>query len=484
MFKRLLPVILTTSCMGMGTNGTQLPAAPTLLPTPIVMGCPQPTQAVNLTTQPKVVEVDLTAAPAQHEWLAGKPTEVWAYNGEVPGPTLRAKVGDTLRVHFHNQLPETTSVHWHGLRVPLAMDGMASEVAPGQSFTFEFKLLDVGTFWYHPHTNTAVQVDRGLYGAIVVEDDQPPVLGQVADEVLVLDDVLVQANSGMMDTTAHDMRMDVMGSEGNVLLVNGAQATREIAVKAGEPRLWRLVNAANSRYFSLQLDGGTMIRVGGDRGWLTAPETVQTLLLVPGERAEVLVTAGATTTTLRVLPFERMMGAGSSGGADLVRLQPSLGTAATPPLPDTLRPFTPPGASILTRDVVFDETMNGMHDMTSMMSQGGMGNMGGTNGMMMQFTINGASYPNVPVLHAHLGSVETWNVRNDSVMAHPLHLHGFAFAVHGQSEWKDTVNIPAGQTVQLDVLFDDRQAARGMWMYHCHILEHADGGMIGMVDVE
>ena len=399
-----LPLLLLPACMMQGNNSlshANLPAAPALVATPTGMGCPQPATAQNKAQTPGVLEVDLTAAPGAVQYLTGQTTAVWAYNGQVPGPTLRAKVGDTLVVHLKNDLPEATSIHWHGLRVPNALDG-AVEVPAGETFTYTFKLLDTGTCWYHPHVRTSVQVERGLYGAIVVDDVQPPQLNTVADEILALDDVLLSTRTGQLDESVN-ARTQMMGREGNVLLVGGNAATRQMSVVAGERRLWRLVNAANARYFQLELGGGEMIRVGGDRGWLQSPEPVSQLLLVPGERAEILVRALPNqTATLRLVPMERAMGAGATEPYDLVRLVPT-GAAVTPmALPAVLQPFQGAAAPILTRDVTVDESMGSM---------GGMGNMGsGSGGAMMHFTINGQSYPNVPVLHATLGTVERWDV--------------------------------------------------------------------------
>src|SRR5919199_2586983 len=125
-----------------------------------------------------VVAVDLEAREAEWQFTPGRTTRVWGFNGQVPGPTLEARVGDVLEVRFTNRLPEPTTIHWHGLRVPAAMDGtdmVQHPIAPGESFTYRFKLPDAGTFWYHPHSNETVQLERGLYGALVVRGPNEPV---------------------------------------------------------------------------------------------------------------------------------------------------------------------------------------------------------------------------------------------------------------------------------------------------------------------
>lgn len=474
----LVAAISLSACMfdhttHAGDPHATLPPAAPMLPMASSAGMPQPSELQDLNPAADVVEVNVTAAPAQVEYLPGKQTNVWAYNGSVPGPTLRARVGDQVIVHFKNQLPEATSIHWHGVRVPNDMDGAMTTVPAGGQFDYKFQVLDAGTYWFHPHANTAIQVEKGMYAAIVIDDPQPPALAHVADEVLVLDDVLLSPDSGALVLTAGE-RAQMMGREGNLLLVNGQAAPRTLAVRAGERRLWRLVNSANARYFQVELAGGTMVRVGGDRGWLAAPEPVQSLLLVPGQRAEVLVSAsGGKPAVLRAMPYERAQGAGATVAAELVRLEPDNQPEVTPAvLPQTLAPFVGPGAAIATRKLVLDEKMAAMAAMPGM-----------DVGNMMQFTINGQAFPNVPLLSAQTATTQAWLVQNDSTMDHPFHLHGFFFQPVGRSEWQDTVNVPAKQKMELLVQFDDRLGAAGMWMYHCHILEHAEGGMIGMVQI-
>ena len=255
-----------------------------------------------------VVEVSLTAAPASVDFGAGKPTTVWAYNGSVPGPVLRAKVGDRIVVHFKNMLPEATTIHWHGVRVPSSMDGTAATqtpVQPGASFDYEFVALDAGTFWYHPHVRSDAQVEQGLYGAIVIEDASEP-LADMPAELMVLSDVLLDPDTYALDTST-DERMMMMGREGNLVLVNGKRSGVQLSVRAGEPQRFRIVNAASARFFDLMVRGGTMMRIGGDRGLLEAPETLHQLLLVSGERADVVVWADqpAQVATISAEPFER-----------------------------------------------------------------------------------------------------------------------------------------------------------------------------------
>ncbi|MDH3600455.1 MAG: multicopper oxidase domain-containing protein [Candidatus Tectomicrobia bacterium] len=194
--------------------------------------------------------VRLVAAPGQWGLMPPYQTSVWAYNGQVPGPVIRIQLGDTLRVKLVNQLPEPTTIHWHGVRVPNAMDGVPGvnqePVAPGESFTYEFTPKDPGIFWFHPHLNSAEQVERGLHGVLVIEDPNEPHYSQ--DLVWVLDDWRLNQD-GSIDSkfvTRHDLAHD--GRWGNYLTVNGAYRP-VVTVKPGERLRLRMVNVANGRVF-------------------------------------------------------------------------------------------------------------------------------------------------------------------------------------------------------------------------------------------
>ena len=189
-----------------------------------------------------VVQITLEASEFDWSFTPGRPTRAWGYNGQVPGPVIEARVGDVLEIEFTNRLPEPTTIHWHGLRLPASMDGtemVQKPVAPGDTFTYRFLLPDAGTFWYHPHINEVEQLERGLYGAIVVRGESEPELD--AERVLVLDDVALD-RSGQLRTPGwwleqHD------GRQGNTLLVNGRQ-TPELSIAAGQIERWRVVNAS------------------------------------------------------------------------------------------------------------------------------------------------------------------------------------------------------------------------------------------------
>ena len=465
------PALLVACSMGHGDgmggmHGNLPPPARVVVPEPW-SGALAMDPLADDNADPKIVEVSLRAGTAEIEYLPGTRTQVWAYNGKVPGPMIRAKVGDEIVVHFSNELPEPTTIHWHGVRVPSAMDGtalMQTPIQPGSSFEYRFTALDAGTFWYHPHIRSDFQVEKGLYGTIVIDDPASPVIPSVADEVVVLDDLLVDPSTGGIDMSV-GTRAAMMGREGNLALVNGTRSNVELSVRAGETRRWRIVNTANARFFRLALSAGTMYRIAGDAALLERAEPVKELLLVNGQRADVLVSVNeaGTTAVLRALPHERAIGAGSSEGIDLIRLVASSEPVAPPvALPDKLGTVSPVAPSLRTRSFRLGEQM--AHHVWA-------------------FTINDAVFPNVPAVDSSSGDTESWQLVNESEMDHPFHLHGFFFWVPDQNEWRDTVNIPAKTTVELRPHFDARSGATGSWVYHCHILEHAEGGMMGELRV-
>jgi len=446
---------------------------------PSTSGLPELLEAPALTDlnpDPDIVEVRLVAGISTTEYLAGKQTEVWAYRdgaiagarGTVPGPMLKAKRGDQIIVHFKNELPEMeTTVHWHGLRLPAQFDGAPSFQMPavfaGTEFEYRFTARDASSFWYHPHVRAAEQIERGLYAAMVIEDAVVPDVA--ADRFLVLDDVKINSDGSLNQDTTELDRM--MGRQGNVVLVNGRRAPVQLRAAAGSRERWRIVNAANGRYFNLRVPGAELLVIASDGGLLPQPYSTATLLVAPGERYDVLVSfddrAGASPV-LQTIHYDRGHDLPDPGPLDLMKI--SLGPAgeAPEPLPQSwgAMPRLPVSAATTVRQFVLDEYE--------------------APGFPVVFTINGERWPDNQHVHVKQGDTEIWEVRSAAPMDHPFHLHGMFFQVldsNGQAStrdgWKDTVNIPQGATVRFAVQYEPL----GMWMFHCHILEHAEYGMMG-----
>ncbi|HET9955322.1 MAG TPA: multicopper oxidase family protein [Polyangiaceae bacterium] len=452
---------------------------PELIELPATDGPFEAPNASDVDPAPGVVEIELEAKPTNVELAAGHVVAIWAYNGSLPGPTIRARVGDTLRVRFKNSLPEPTTIHWHGLRVPADMDGApARQVPAGAEFIYEFILLDAGTFWYHPHVHSEQQVERGLYGAIVVTGADEPATS--SDHVIVLDDVLLGADWQLVRFTPMQA---LSGRQGNLVLVNGRAYPIAHLGAAGAHR-FRFINAANARYFRIALPGESFVQIGSDGGLLEAPRAREELLLVPGERADVVWEAPAggspsaerPTFEWRTLRYDRGHHTGDLPETSLFRatLEPgSFDPGSTAPLAGT----PPHWATIPELPAPSRERQLRLEQAT--LAGRGMGPV---------FAINGQTYPNVTPLVSELGAVEQWAILNDTDMDHPFHLHGFRFQLVEAPDpelltfraWRDTVNVPARQSLKFRVQFE---AHPGTWMFHCHILEHAENGMMGELEV-
>ncbi len=420
-----------------------------------------------------VVAVNLEARPTQLELRPGVQTEVWTYNGTLPGPLIRAKVGDRLKVHFVNHLPEPTTIHWHGLRVPAAMDGseaMQAPVPPGGTFDYEFTLLDAGTYWYHPHVRSSAQVGAGLYGALIVEDPAEPKLGD--ELVLMLSDVSLEDDGTLSPANQNGWFGDYFGREGNLVLLNG-KPPRTLRARVGAPQRWRIINAARTRFHKLKLPGQSWRRVAGDGGLIPQAQAVDTVTLTPGERVE-----------LYVLPQPQPGGPVAFQSLDADRfhinaLQPpvDLMTFSVTDLPPPEKE-APPLPSPL-RDIPATDVTGARVELVKLTEQSAPG------GAVMG--INGKTHHESDPLHAKVGERVIWEIDNTTSYDHPFHLHGFFFQVidvNGKPpalrEWKDTVNVGAKQKARLAIEFDNRP---GMWMFHCHILDHAELGMMGMLMV-
>ncbi|KUG57253.1 multicopper oxidase family protein [Nesterenkonia jeotgali] len=444
-----------------------------------------------LTSRDGVLDLALEAAPTRVR-IGAREASVQAFNSSLPGPTLRVRGGDTLRVAMTNGLEAPTNLHVHGLHVSPEGNGDNPFVSiePGESFDYEYVLPQdhaPGTYWYHPHRHghVADQIAAGLYGAIVVEDPDPVPVAR--ERVLVVSDITLDG-SGNLTEVSPPQRM--MGREGETVLVNG-QVRPEAAAAPGERELWRVVNACPSRYLHLTLDGQGLRVLGRDVGRMPEPVEMTEVTLAPGNRVELLVDTREGTSTLRTAPVDRgsmggMMGGDTPGDGpgddepiDLLILEVTGDPAGEPgPVP----------AGTALRDLR-DEPVGARRtiDFAMDMGMGGMGGMGGPGGMM-SFTIDGREFDAERTdQRAQVGTVEEWTLTNSSPMDHPMHLHVWPMQVMSEDardvsgpRWQDVVNIPAFGEVTVRVAFED---FGGRTVYHCHILDHEDLGMMGTIEV-
>ncbi|CDX56513.1 Multicopper oxidase type 3 [Mesorhizobium plurifarium] len=435
----------------------------------------------NEAGRPGLFKARLTAEAAKARFVEDRDTPILAYNGTSPGPLIEAYEGDRVEITFANRIAgEQSTIHWHGMPVPADQDGNPMDpVAAGADRVYAFELPEgsAGSYWYHPHPHgrTAEQVYRGLAGAFVVKAKADPVPAAYGDTVLMFTDLRLAADGTMPDNTMIDM---MNGRVGDHVLVNG-QKNPKLALAAGAKRRLRLYNATNARFLRLAFANATMTVIGSDGGLLEAPVAAEEILLSPAERAELVVAFDQPgTATLTTLDYDRgWMGPGrpADAGRTLLTVDVSDTPAeAMPPLPDRLRPIAPLGAPTVRRRLVLSETMA--------MSP---------TGMEMGFLINGKAFDMGRVdIVARAGDTELWEIVNQADMDHPFHLHGTRFQVVERERdgkvskppylaWKDTVNVARGETVRL-VTCQEQPGAR---MYHCHILEHEQLGMMGLVDV-
>ena len=474
--------------LGHGALGFVLDAAPVGAVPPTAFGQPEVLESAN-----GRLDVELVARARQVPWGTGTRYAL-TYNGTTPGPTLVVRPGDRVRVTLVNALDAPTNLHTHGLYVSPSgdHDNPFVTVDAGARHTYTYDITPEQrslTAWYHPHMHgmVAPQVFGGLAGAIMVRDDldTDPALAGATERVMVLSDPRIGKTSAVLDAS---MMQKMQGREGDVVLVNGVERPT-IAARAGTLEHWRFVNASASRSYRLVLDGPPMSLIGTDGGRLAAPVPVDEVRLAPGERAEVLVApTSAGEFTLRTLAYDRgSPGTGMGGGTSVVSPRARIATmAVSGSAPAALLPAQlaapstlEPGAATGARELVLAMGMG-------MAGMGGMG--GGDNRGGMQFTIDGETFdPAVTNLRTRLGRVEDWTISNTSAMDHPFHLHVWPFRVLERSDgaaepgWKDTVNVPAGGSVTVRVPFD---RITGRTVYHCHILDHEDLGMMGVIRVD
>ncbi|MGV8856916.1 multicopper oxidase family protein [Rhodoglobus sp.] len=437
------------------------------------------TEPVELRSRDGALTLDLTSSP-QRVSIAGRDVNALSYNGGLPGPTLRVRAGDTLAVSLKNGLADPSNLHVHGLHISPNgnSDNVFVTVAAGESFDYQYTLPadhPPGVYWYHPHLHgfVAEQVFGGLYGAIIVEDPEP--IPADRERLLVISDITISSTGNI---PAASPREEMSGREGDLVLVNG-QLTPDMTARPGERERWRIVNASVSRYLRLRLDGQQLTLLGIDSGRFESPREVDEIVLAPGNRADLIVTGSAGMSRLRTLSYDRgsnggmMMGGGSPAAEDITLASFSVAgdaIAGQPALPSQpaqrdLRIAT----TTAKRELVF-----------------AMGMGGGMGAGMMSPTINGRGFDAAHVdTTVQFDSVEEWLLTNTSTLDHPLHLHVWPMQVIEQDGqpvdsimWQDVVNIPARSTTRVRIAFEDFS---GKTVYHCHILDHEDNGMMGII---
>ena len=452
-----------------------------------------PIQFQKYVSKDGLLSLDLEAKSQQVQ-LGDVTANLLAYNGTVPGPLLEARPGDRVQIRFTNQLSQPTNLHYHGLHIPIGGTGDDPflEISPGENHTYEYQIPDThpaGTFWYHPHKHglVAEQLFGGLAGLFIVrgELDEIPEIKAAKEEFIVLKDFALDSNGNISDT-GHMAAMT--GRAGGLLTASGQINPTMLLQKGGLLRL-RLLNASPSRFYRLSLEKHSMHLIATDGGAIASPVELSEVVLAPGERVEVLVQGNQESGDYRLInqPFNpaqggmmgRMMGGDrSSDSSETVATLLYEGEIGEMSLPSELIAVEPLPEPSTTRQFALNHGMGGGGMMGSGMMGGG-----------MVFRINGKAFdPDRVDTQVMLDTVEDWEITNTGSMAHPFHIHTNKFQIvdqNGQpasySAWKDVVSVSPGETVRIRMAFRDYT---GKTVYHCHVLDHEDRGMMGTLEIQ
>lgn len=441
-------------------------------------------------TTGKTVVRSLRAAPTQID-LGGRTVSTAAYDGTLPGPAIRVTAGDRLQVAVTNDLPVSTTVHWHGLALRNDMDGVPTltqqAIAAGSDFRYDFVVPDPGTYWFHPHVG--VQLDTGLYAPLIVED--PNEKGAYDDEiVLVLDDwtdgwgtspddlldgfaaegMASMSTMGSMDDTSSGVTAATpLGTDtGDVVypahLINGRLPENPEVIRrvAGQRIRLRIINAGSDTAYRFAV-GGHRLTVTHTDGFPVVPVTVDTLIIGMGERYDVQLDVIDGTYPIAAEPEGK-----SSLGARAL-----LTTGSGSPPPPGLRPVELDARLLTYDDLVATEaaalgsrSVDRELSMSLTMGKGG-----------RQWLINGKVFHDREPLSVTQGERVRLTMTNESMMFHPMHLHGHTFGVaraSGAGPRKDTINVLPRSKVVVDLDADNP----GRWLAHCHNVYHGELGMM------
>lgn len=438
----------------------------------------------------KVVEASLSARPTTLD-LGGTTVQTWAYGDTVPGPLIRASAGDFLQITLDNQLPDDTTIHWHGIRLRNAADGVPGmtqdPIKPGGQYVYQFTAPDPGTYFFHPHVG--VQLDRGLYAPLIIDDPAEPGAYD-AEWVLVLDDWIDgtgttpddvlqdllggsnpqgsgsggQGPMGGMNHGGIGMGAPPWGDAGDVqyphYLINGKIPSDPTVLEAkpGQRVRIRFISAAADTIFTVAL-GGHKLTVTHSDGFGVQPTETDAFYIGMGERYDVEVTLGDGAFPLVAVPFGKP-------GQTMAIVRTAAG--AVPPagsVPVELGGAVLNGAKLLPTDAARLPSRNPTAAADLVL-----------NGQMQPYTwgINGAPYGKNEPLTVGAGERLRLKVVNMTMMSHPLHVHGHTFALAGSGLRKDTVLLAPMQSTAIDLEADNA----GDWMIHCHNIYHAEAGMM------
>lgn len=415
-----------------------------------------------------LVEIGLTATVSDKAWFDDASFEGWTYDGQWPGPLIQITEGQTLRVNFESELDEPTTIHWHGLRIDDEMDGVPAlqdPVESGEGFVYEFTPPDPGTYWYHPHVRAHAQVERGLHGMLIVHEKDAVQVDQ--ERAFVLDDIYMNSD-GTPASSEMSWMESVMGRLGNVIVVNGSLDSLEGEIRENAVERWRLVNTANARTLQVTIEGARWRVIGVDGTLLPEPYEARYLYMPVGRRYDLEVIPESEEVQLKLLlPTEDGGTTAATIFTGTVGDEPSQitrddewmdwGAAPLPELPE------------ITQSVELE--------FNAYAEEGD---------SLATWTINGRSWGDHEVIEVQGNTPSQITLRDLSGRPHPFHLHGQFFQVLSRNGnppqypgLLDTVQMSGEDEVVIQTSFDNP----GLWMAHCHILEHAEQGMMTQISV-
>lgn len=398
-------------------------------------------------------------------------TSIWSYAEKSFSPIISMQQGDTLDVQVTNNLTQSTSVHWHGIRLPHNMDGVPGisqpAIAPDATFNYQFKLEDAGTYWFHPHINSTEQLGRGLAGPLVVREPSYPV---DRDEVLLLNDWLVDEELNIIDQFASPRDMSHDGRFGNVATVNGKYRPT-FNLRPNERVRLRFINGATARFFRPAFASDVHAYIIAIDGHPIDPKPYTGLMLAPGMRCDIVIDAGLAgneaiigDTAYEPIGICRWLVEGQS-----TRSTPL--TTPPPRLPDN--PLSQPD---LTRATELELRLEGGAMTMAMMK----GMVTGQYWYLNDQQVAKDSLLDNPLMSLKLNQSYRMKIINNTRFAHPMHLHGHTFKVlQDLPYWTDTALVMPGQTTEIAFVADNP----GIWMLHCHVLGHQASGMMASIEV-
>lgn len=401
-------------------------------------------------------------------------TEMWSFGSTFPGPLLRARQGDRLAIAVENALPQPTAVHWHGLRLDNAMDGVPGvtqqPIPVGATFDYEFALPDAGTYWYHSHAKSMEQIERGLYGPLIIDESDAPDVDQ--DITIVVDDIRLEQDGTI---TGFDNFHDLShaGRIGNLWLANG-QIDPAYPLKRGERVRIRLISAANARVFTLGVQGLEGWVVALDGMPLADPQALpDELVLAPAQRMDLIVDVTTDQNEAFLITFER------DGGYAIAHF-PVSGPAAAARSGRVILPPNPdyPIDLVQARTATLLIEGGAMGGMRAARVDGEQLDARSLAGRGLFWALNGiAGRPETPLLDLSLGESARIGMANNTACPHAMHLHGMHFSDvlpdGSLGPLRDTLLLNPQET--REIAFQAHNP--GNWLFHCHMLAHHQAGM-------